>query len=214
MKKISRRERMLLYLGTVVVAVVLAYVFRFRLGLEDRDKLLAMAEVHQGIATSLVVPSPAADPLALNEELRMLEARLERNRQLIGSFESRFRSRTSSPALDDLRVQISRVATASRVTLRTSAPVLPGRIREFLRSRQDLDTNRGGAPLRFLTLGEPYRLPVREVTLDSDFRGLHTFLKRLTALEAEVVIVNFDIQKRDVADSSLPPLRTLLWLVF
>jgi hypothetical protein len=127
--------------------------------------------------------------------------------------ESRFVPHEQSGELEELLLQISALADRHAVQFRENTPCPAATLRRFLGPHHAACATEAADLVRFLTLGEPYARPVRQVTLDATFQGLRRFLRDLGALPQLVVIACFEIEAPTDTAPGQAPLRAKLLLV-
>ena len=216
MKRLSLRERILLVVALTATTAVAYGVLRLRPVLAELEQTRQVTEATVARRDGLTWPQAAGDASALERELEELQAVIREAKATLGGMEHRFVSLANPDAREDLRLEVSASASRCRVRFRENVECAPATVREFVSaSGTPPDAESKAARLvRFLALGEPYALPVREVAFDASFCGLCTLLRGLADLSSEVVVLRFEIDVQADDARGPTPLSSRLLLVY
>jgi len=213
MRSLNRREHVLLLIAVLIAAGMGYSALRVR----PADARLARIETRTALFRDRLKNAEwpkAEDPEALSAVLSRLTSELEADRNHLADLEARFVPRGQSGELEELLLQISALADRHAVQFRENTPCPTATLRRFLGPHHAACATEAADLIRFLTLGEPYTRPVRQVTLDATFQGLRGFLRDLGALPQLVVIACFEIEAAKDPLAGQAPLRAKLLLVF
>ncbi len=212
MRSISRREHILLAAAVAVAAATAVYFPRVRparLRIEALEEQRVQAELQ---VREVRWPRTPGDPGRLVARRDALRAEVEAAREALRRAEARFVSRCDESLADELRVEISALADRHGVYVRENLACPEAALRSFVGD----PGNAGDAArlVRCLTLGDPYALGARQVTLETGFAGLRGFLRDLDRLDHRVLILRFDITAGEGCGPGVTPLLATLVYVY
>lgn len=238
MRALSKREHSLLMIGFAVLLTVGVYLPRIR-----PARLRAAALDEQRLAVENRIreakwPRPPEDFGRLTQRRDALRSEVESARRELRQAERCFASHGGDALADELRLEISALAQRHGVVFREDVACGEGVLRGFVGggpwsgtgSTVDYDEDEEIAPpqrsirasretaaqrlVSFLTLGDPYTLKARQVTLEADFDDLRGFLHGLDRLAHRVVVLRFDLTVRDRSPRTPAPLQATLAYAF
>lgn len=213
MRRPTRRERILLLVALIVAVAVGWWTFRYRpLAKELEIVRRGLADAEARIA-HVQWPRVEGDEGSLERDLATLRTVNQEAGATLAEMERRFVSLAKPETLEDLRVQMSARAADCQVRFRENTLCPPTRLREFVGGAQAPKTS-AARLVSFLTLGEPYALPVRELVFDASFCGLCSLLEGLSALPGEVVVLRFEMEAKEDDAAGPTPLSVRLLLVY
>jgi len=211
-RRMSKREHLLLVAAVAAAAITTFHHLRLR---PAREKLALLSAETGRYAERLAEarwPRPPEDPKRLAARRDAVRREVEAARQTLFAVERRFVSRGDPSLADDLRLKISALADHHRVHVRENLPFARQSVRGFVGETRS-DAAAAARFVRFLTLGEPYTLRVRQVVLEADFAGLRGFLHDLAGLEHHVLVLRFDVTAGPAAYAGVRTLSAKLLLV-
>lgn len=219
--KLSQRERLLLLTAGLAVAVIGFVVLRYK---PQRAQLSAIVrETEEGreeLQKVSVAREPSEEPAELARQLSQAQETLQREKGAVDQLRRMFASADEAEMLQELVVEISALAQAAHVTIRESVPYVPPTgwklnvVAPTPGNKPDGKANPTTGPfLDRELLAELCGQRLQELTLDSSFGGLQSFLDGLNRLKWKVTVVHFDVQTGKAPNSaSRPPLTTKLVL--
>lgn len=211
MRRISRREHVLLAVALAVAAATAVYFPRVRparLRIEALDEQRVQAEQQ---IREVRWPRTPEDPGRLVAKRDALRAEVAAARDALRRAEGRFVSRCEEALADELRVGISALADRHGVRFRENLSCPEAALRSFVGDTGSSGDLPDAARLvRFLALGDPYSLGARQVTLETDFAGLRGFLRDLDRLDHRVLVLRFDITAGEGCGPGVAPLLATL----
>jgi hypothetical protein len=212
-KRLTRRERILLLVAFVVAVGFGYWALRLRPLAKELERLDRGVATARARVENVQWPKVHGDVPALDRELGVLEEVNAAAARTLAELERRFVSVAAPEALEDLRLQMSAKASTCEVRFRENVILPRAKVREFA-GPDGGEPSEAARLVRFLALGEPYELPVREVVFDADFCGLVSLLKGLNDLAGEVVVLRFEMEAKEDGVSGPTPLSVRLLLVF
>lgn len=214
MRRISRREHVMLAVAIAVAAAVGVYLPRVR---PARMRIEALHEQRVQAEEQLRQvrwPRAPEDPERLAARRDALRAEVLAAKVSLERAERRFVSRCDPALADGLRLKLSALADRHGVYFRENLPCPEATLRAFAGDDAATGGPEAARLLRSLTLGTPYALGARQVTLETDFAGLRGFLRDIDRLDQRVLVLRFDITVGEGYRPGVTPLLATLVFVF
>jgi hypothetical protein len=187
MNSITEREKGLLILAATVLLTVLYFVARIQ---PQTDESKALAEEVANLETavkSFTMPRNSGDPEAVKTQLEETQTKLKQAREELDALFRKRVDESSHQALEDLMLEIMKLASAKGVSVDTSG-VYAGSSADFgILSKEELSGLQAG--------GEPFRFrPLRSLTLRGGYPHIQDFIEGLPELKHEVNVLRFSIK--------------------
>jgi len=212
-RRITRREHLLLLSAIAIAATTAFHHARFRPARARTSTLRAETARYAERLNEVKWPRPPEDPVRLAKRRDAARREVEAAREALTRVEAGFVSQCEPALADEVRLQVSAIADRHGVHVRENLPCPRQTLQSFVGETGKGVISPASDFVRFLTLGDPYALRVRQVTIEADFACLRAFLRELDELQHHVLVLRFDIEvDRDFA-AGATILKTKLLLV-
>ena len=215
--RLSPREHLLLLVAVAVACGMGYWLIRGRILARDISSARAATKtVRTKLEGFEAGGGEFTDPALLITQLEKARAELSAAQNALDELEQRFVDLDYPVQVDRLRLEISALADASGVVIRENRTCPAAQVHRTETSDQGVVRPRAkDEVVALLAGGEPYRRPLREITVQSSYEGLLRFLKGLSDLPSFVGVIRFAVEIDGESDSAAGPvLKTTLVLVF
>ena len=216
-RRLSIREHLLLLIALAVAGVTGYWLARGRFVSRELQAARAATAAVRAKLDQLEAPEGSfADPATVAQRLEQARRERDSAQRVLEELEGRFVDLGRPVELDRLRLEISALADASGVLIRENRTCPPSQVHRVEASEHGVARPRAQDEVVSLRAGgEPYRRPLREITVQSSYEGLRRFLDGLAELRSFVGVLRFAVEiDEDRVQPAGPVLRTTLVLVF